>query len=463
MIAQILFLSLLSYVIPVYPGESIQDALDSSVAGDTVLVKPGIHYGSGENLAFFTGAHNGIILLGDIQNPSSVVLSGDSISDSIIDFDCSAGGQIDSSTVVAGFTFIDGDASMDAFGGAIHAKHSSPLIKYSRFFQCSADNGAAIYVWKGAPVIRHCVFDSNECISAGGAIYFYSSDASLSHSIFTGNISWDDGGAVFLYHSSPEIFNCIFNDGYTHDDGGGIYCYALSHPEISFCTFFDNFALNTGSAVYFRVNSSPELHHNIVTGNVGPAFYIQDGGEPDFKYNCVWGNPDGNYGNLPDQTGISGNISADPLFTGDFFLSQIEAGQSIDSPCVNSGNNFAEFYGLEFFWTRSDSISDSSFVDMGFHHGSGSGWQSNPYWPQNEFMQISPNPTPGLITVVTPEESNFDTINCFDLYGRMVYSSQIQIEPIVTGFLGNCSPGVYLIVLTGESGFLTGRVTLLTP
>ena len=132
MIVQLAILSLLAYVIPVYPGESIQEALDSSVAGDTVLVEAGIYYGSGESVISFTGAHNGITLLGNIQNPSSVVLAGDSVSDSIIDFDCSSGGQIDSSTVVAGFTFIDGDASVDAFGGAIHTKHSSPLIQYSR-------------------------------------------------------------------------------------------------------------------------------------------------------------------------------------------------------------------------------------------------------------------------------------------------------------------------------------------
>ncbi|MCK5787154.1 MAG: hypothetical protein KAH54_11450, partial [Candidatus Sabulitectum sp.] len=246
---------IIGFTTPVYPGESIQNALDSSAPGDTVLVMPGIHHGSenGENLIAITADHNGIVLLGNEQEPWSVVLSGDSLSDSIVDMDCTAGGVIDTTMVISGFTFTDGNSSLDAFGGAIHTKHSSPLIQYSRFIQCTADNGGAIYSWKGAPVIRYCYFQSNECISAGAGIYLYTSDASISHSSFVDNTSWDDGGAVFCYHSTPVIFNCLFTGGYAHDDGGGIYCFALSNPEISFCTFFDNYALYTGSAVYFRV------------------------------------------------------------------------------------------------------------------------------------------------------------------------------------------------------------------
>ncbi|MCK5842547.1 MAG: hypothetical protein KAH31_10290, partial [Candidatus Sabulitectum sp.] len=80
---------ILGFTTPVYPGESIQDALDSSLAGDTVLVMPGIHHGSGENLIVIEESHNGIVLLGKNAEPSSVVLSGDSLSESIIYIDCS--------------------------------------------------------------------------------------------------------------------------------------------------------------------------------------------------------------------------------------------------------------------------------------------------------------------------------------------------------------------------------------
>ena len=154
--------------------------------------------------------------------------------------------MVDSTMVISGFTFEGGNASSDAFGGAIHTKSSSPLIQYSEFLMCIADNGGAIYSWKGAPLIRYCYFHENESLTAGAAIYFYSSEASVSHCRFQDNKSWDDGGAIFCYHSSPDIFSCLFTGAYAHDDGGAIYCYAFSDPEISFCTFYDNYANYTG-------------------------------------------------------------------------------------------------------------------------------------------------------------------------------------------------------------------------
>lgn len=457
----VLLAFVLGFTTPVYPGESIQEAMDSSVSGDTVLVMPGIHHRDGENLIMITGDHNGIVLLGDSLEPSSVILSGDSLSDSIIDIDCTASGQIDTTMVISGFTFTDGNASVDAFGGAIHTKHSSPLIQYSRFIQCTADNGGAVYSWKGSPTIRYCEFQNNECLSAGAAVYLYTSDASVSHSTFTDNVSWDDGGAVFCYHSSPEIFNSIFTGGYAHDDGGGIYCYALSHPEISFCTIFDNYAQNTGSAVYFRVSSSPVLHHNIVTGNSGPAFYIQDGGEPTFSYNCVWGNPDGNYGNLPDPTGTNGNISVDPLLVDGFFLSQTAAGQSEESPCVNSGGGIPEDFDLNLTWTRTDSVPDSAVVDMGFHHGSHDEWQSNQQGSAGNLLCIYPNPTPGSVTVILPDNGSYNLLEVYDLSGRRIFTDNFCGISTEADLAEQSSSGIYLVRVSGESGSLAGGITIL--
>lgn len=455
-------MTILAYTTQVLPGESIQNALDSSVAGDTVLIMPGFHYGTGENLIRINHDHNGIVLLGNEQNPSSVILSGDNISDSIIDIDCTGTEAIDTTMVISGFTFLEANASIDAFGGAIHTKHSSPLIKFSLFNNCKADNGGAIYCWKGNPVIRNCSFQNNECLSAGAAIYLYTSNGSISHSSFSENVSWDDGGAIFCYHSSPVIFNCIFQDGYAHDDGGGIYCYALSNPEISFCTIVNNYALYTGSAVYFRVNSSPILHHNIVTGNAGPAFYIQDGGNPVFEYNCVWDNPDGNYGNLPDPTGTAGNISENPLFVTDFYLSQTAAGQSYNSPCVNAGEKFSEEYNLEQTWTRTDSIPDTLIVDLGYHHGNDFQMQSGSQPQELNFLQISPNPTSGSITITIPDNGNFNFVEFFDLSGRLVLKHTLQ-STNTTIQLGNTNSSsfVYLLRVTGEntSNCLTGRIT----
>ena len=67
-----------------------------------------------------------------------------------------------------------------------------------------------------------------------------------------------------------------------------------------------------------------------------------------------------------------GNIDADPLFVsgplGDYYLSQVAAGQGVDSPCVDVGSGRAVKQGLDTLTTRTDQIPDAGIVDMGYHY-----------------------------------------------------------------------------------------------
>ena len=452
-----LILLLTGLIIPVEQGESIQNALDSAAAGDTVLVLPGEH----SSPVQITGRHNGVVLLGDPSAPWTVTLSGENLTESIVIIDGQINGSVDSSTVISGFTFMNGTAAPEPFGGGVHTRHASAVIEYSIFNGCKADNGGAIYAWKGAPSLRYCVFQNNECESAGGAVYLYSSDAVIEHCRFLDNTSRDDGGGIFCYHSSPVIFNCLFKGGYAHDDGGGIYCYAFSDPVISFSTFTENFALYTGSAVYFRVNSSPEIHHCIATGNEAPAFYIQDGGSPSFSFNCVWGNPDGNYGNLPDPTGTGGNISQNPLLTGDMYLSQTAAGQPLNSPCVDAGSGIPVDYGLELTWTRTDSIPDSSTVDMGYHHGFDTFMSLYPQQTDKPELLVYPNPASSSFSVALPVQYDWYTVRFLDLAGRTLQT----VEPADNVCIVNTSQlqrtGLYIVHASGNGIILSKPVTVI--
>jgi len=458
-----LFLLILTgTVIPVAPGESIQSAMDIAVPGDTVLVLPGIHSGSGANLLSINGSHNGVVLTGNMLDPSTVVLSGQGLTGSIISVDGLSFGPVDSTTVISGLLFSEGMPLTEPFGGALYTWHASPLIEFCLFQGNKADNGGAIYSWKGAPVIRFCLFEGNECQSAGGAVYLYSSNAAIISCRFADNKSWDDGGGLYTYHCSPVVFNCLFSGGYAHDDGAGIYCYALSDPMVSFCTFYGNEAQNTGSAVYFRVDCSPEISHCIITGNTGPAFFIQSGGNPVFSYNCSWGNPDGNYGNLPDPTGTSGNISVDPLLVGDMYLSHSNAGQPETSPCIDAGGDYSLEYGLEYTWTRTDSVPDSSLVDMGFHHGAQDNSQSGPEGESIMGMTVFPNPASSAFTVCYPADGQWTSLDVFDLSGRLVYTGLPAVSgsrSVNTAELGG--NGVYIVRLSGNSSPLSAAVTVL--
>ena len=60
------------------------------------------------------------------------------------------------------------------------------------------------------------------------------------------------------------------------------------------------------------------------------------------KPNAIYGNKKITYSNAEIvYTGV-GNIREDPLFVsgsrGNYYLSQIDSGQDVDSPCINAGN-----------------------------------------------------------------------------------------------------------------------------
>ncbi|OQX91704.1 MAG: hypothetical protein B6D58_06685 [candidate division Zixibacteria bacterium 4484_95] len=106
-----------------YP--TIQEGIDASYDGDTVLVDEGIYV---ENINF--NGHSirlGSLFLttGDTSYISSTIIDGDS-SGSVVTFESGE----DSTTIMIGFTIQNGNA---ADGGGIFCTSSNPIISYSLF------------------------------------------------------------------------------------------------------------------------------------------------------------------------------------------------------------------------------------------------------------------------------------------------------------------------------------------
>ncbi|MBK7141732.1 MAG: right-handed parallel beta-helix repeat-containing protein [bacterium] len=87
---------------------------------------------------------------------------------------------------------------------------------------------------------------------------------------------------------------------------------------------------NSGGGISSFSTAAPVIKNNIIANNVKYGIHIQDDMDPqvDPSYNDVFGSPVLYY-NVPNP-GV-GTISADPLFAGDFTLTE-------SSPCINAGD-----------------------------------------------------------------------------------------------------------------------------
>jgi len=104
------------------------------------------------------------------------------------------------------------------------------------------------------------------------------------------------------------------------------------------------------------------LASNLFENNIFWTSAIQNTALGTFNYN------DYNGGVLPG----TGNLSSDPLFvnaaTDDYHLSHIAAGQGSDSPAIDAGSDTAANLGLDTGTTRTDNVTDTGTVDLGYHY-----------------------------------------------------------------------------------------------
>jgi len=215
-------------------------------------------------------------------------------------------------------------------GAAIAVIGSSPLIAWKVIARNTATrNGGGIAYWRHSfPII------ANDFIVANSAGY-----DELTVSVGGGDIFASatdlDGRPIDGAISAPVIINNIVaaNGG---NFGGGI---SVVDSQLGAATIANNtIGANNGSGIYWA-NTWPTNNNNIVAFNArGFERGIADTSDSEIRHNDVFGNvvlgEPAEYKDTPNRTGVSGNISADPVFAnfavGDFHL---EPG----SPCVDVG------------------------------------------------------------------------------------------------------------------------------
>ncbi len=277
---------------------TIQDAIDVAVDGDIVLVAPGTYV---ENINF-------------LGKPITVTSE--------------SGSEV---------TIIDGGN----FGTVVTFNNGEGLSSVLRNFAIkngSANFGAGVSILGASPTIVGNIFENNNQLLGG---FGAGIGGNVSSAVVVGNIFRNNdcdnqfiaGVIAFVNSSSPLVANNILEDN---------ICRAINinptegnTPEILNNTIIGN---RVGIRVDRRIDSFLYLFaNNIIVGNeIGlEVDFGTEAFNPTWQNNLVFGN-DIDYEIIADQTGINGNISADPLFAdepaGDYRL-------LFDSPAVDAGDN----------------------------------------------------------------------------------------------------------------------------
>jgi hypothetical protein len=328
-----------------YPA--IQQGIDASADGDTVLVQPGTYV---ENINF--NGHNivlGSLFLttGDTSYIEQTVIDGDSAG-TVVTFDSGE----DSTAFVIGLTISNGfslsgagiicnssspviskniiieNNSVDKGGGLYFGFNSNPRISDNFILANTADLGGGFYGDSSNSMIQYNIIADNTARRGGGFYCGPGSDLAINNNVIRENVATGPnfggrGGGGFIYDcSNLTIINSEISRNTAIGRGGGVYL-QLSNSIFDRNTISDNFAYLGSDAIYC-LDSSPLITNSIIWEAGGSNIYL-------------WGNsiPQISYCNINGIWEGEGNIHVNPLFVD---RENNDYNVCAESPCIDSGD-----------------------------------------------------------------------------------------------------------------------------
>lgn len=354
---------------------TIYEAVLYATEGDTLVLTAGEFRGEG-NADVDLGTKHLVIMA---EPPGEAIIQLDDASVPSQRAFRIAGGQnknlVFRDLVIEGGHLAGDDGRDDQGGGAVRIIDSAPTFQRCTFRHNQAREGGAVAVTGGSPVFEDCVFDANTALASasswhdvvgGGAILqdggglvlrdclFTANRCTLavdvsdleavggavaatgdlhgriSGCIFAGNLASHHGGALAFVGSAPELVDLLVTDNQAGGLGGGLYVAGDSELTAEAITVARNEAAVGGGGLALvggeEVRTSGSVTRAIVADNTGGGVLLESA---DLLFSCsdIHGHGDDWPGDLADQLGTDGNISADPLFCPD------SAGLQTGSPC----------------------------------------------------------------------------------------------------------------------------------
>jgi len=233
---------------------TIQEGIDNSVDGDTVLVQPSTYF---ENINFNGKAITVASLYLTTQDTTYISQTFIDGSQANTDFGSCATftSNEDINSVLNGFSLVNGEG----------------FYEWNYYNQ---RRGGGIFCNSASPHLLNLIISDNTAVGgyaggSGGGIYCKNSTAQIETTTLINNYA-AFGGGITCDSANVTIYDCTITQnevdgGHFHSDGGGIYC-INSNPMIINSTISYNSAASMGGGLYFYT-SSPILTDLIVSYN----------------------------------------------------------------------------------------------------------------------------------------------------------------------------------------------------
>ncbi len=252
-------------------AKGIQDSINVSGAGDTVLVHDGIYYVRDVDSLGITMKDS--IVFMSVNGAESCTLTG--LNSTATDtayhiIYCNFGDSSSYAAMIRGFTITNGCADLPFYwsGGGIYCNSSSPTIDSCVITNNRAGCGSGLYIRQSSPTIRNNTISNNSSTHEGSGLYIEESSPLIMNNRIANNSSGTSGGGLFIYYSSPAITrNMIINNNSSVGSGGGLLIKQAS-PEITDNVISNNSATYNGGGLLIALHSSALLTGNTITNNV---------------------------------------------------------------------------------------------------------------------------------------------------------------------------------------------------
>jgi hypothetical protein len=372
---------------------TIQAGLNAALGGDTVLVAAGTY---NERLTW--PAVDGIALVSEV-GPESTVIDG-SDSGRVVTMTALT---YSGATRLCGFSLTHGRITNYPGNGAGLWCRGTPELCHNRIINNRMDcfgYGGGVFA-EGGPLFHDNLVAWDSIVNPGGGGWRYGAGVFCSGSgVFYQNVFMENGatggaggfwygGGLNLAGGTPLVFSNLFlrnrmgttTGGIAY--GGGLYIDSATAYVVN-NTFAGNVcstAIAYGGAVFVYRNWTSVIWNNIFAENVCEGIAPNAGAiasYPDTLGDTLAVDFNDASDNQPnDYYGVKvgpGSLTEDPLFVtgvrGDYYLSQVLAGQPENSPCVDAGTDVRpDIDSLLRQWTtRTDSGPDSGAPDIGYHY-----------------------------------------------------------------------------------------------